>query len=118
MIERSVIQVDQCVDLPPAMMKISTVLVLSLAVLGLAEKVKFNDHKVFSVTAENEDQLKALKILEFDAMPSFDFWASAKAIGQKADIMVAPDQMQEFTDFLQVNNLQASVKVEDVQKLV
>ncbi|XP_055681899.1 uncharacterized protein LOC129789271 [Lutzomyia longipalpis] len=103
-------------DLPN--MKICAVFVISLAVVGLAEKVKFNDYKVFTVIPENEDQLKALKDLELDAVASFDFWASAKSVGQKADIMVAPGQMEEFHDFLQENNLQTSLKVEDVQKLI
>ncbi|XP_059619301.1 zinc carboxypeptidase-like [Phlebotomus argentipes] len=99
-------------------MKLWPILLICLAgVLG-QEQVKFSDYRVFSVTPQSEDQLKALRKLEFEVTPSFDFWASAKNVGQKADIMVAPGQMEDFKLFLEENNLEASVKIEDVQKLI
>lgn len=100
-------------------MKVCGVLLL-ISLLGgsWAEKVKFNDYKVFTVKPETEDQLKALRNLENDSVASFDFWTSAKNVGQKSDIMVAPGQMDEFKTFLEENHLEASIKIEDVQKLV
>ncbi|GAB0100159.1 hypothetical protein DMENIID0001_161540 [Sergentomyia squamirostris] len=98
-------------------MKFLVVLALVI-VASVATKVKFNDHKVFTVIPENEDQLKALRDLEIQSIPSFDFWASAKGVGHKADIMVSPEQMDDFREFLQQNNLESSLKIEDVQKLI
>uniref|UniRef100_A0A1B0CZA8 Zinc carboxypeptidase A 1 n=1 Tax=Phlebotomus papatasi TaxID=29031 RepID=A0A1B0CZA8_PHLPP len=95
-------------DIKCEMKVFGVLLVISLLGGNWAEKVKFNDYKVFTVQPETEDQLKALRSLEHDSVASFDFWTSAKNVGQKSDIMVAPGQMDEFRTFLEENHLEAS----------
>lgn len=76
---------------------------------SLAQQVRYDNYRVYSVKVENADHLDRLASIE----NQYDFWKSGN-IGQHSDIMVAPDQVDEFEQFIESMN--SSIKVDNVQR--
>lgn len=93
-----------------------TVVLLLIGSLYANRKVTFDDYQVFSVDVKNQQQLDALRELEDSGEDGINFWQSPTTIGQKSDIMVAPDTLEKFTEIIQQLGLERRVMVDDVQK--
>lgn len=88
-----------------------TVITLGILCLGqsLAQAVRFDNYRVYSVQVENEDHVRKLQSIE----NVYDFWKTG-TIGQHSDIMVSPRDVAEFEKF--VENMNSSIKVDNVQR--
>lgn len=83
--------------------------------LVAAEKVSFDNYRVYSVNVKNEQQLLELVQLENAGIGGIQFWQSPSGIGRKADIMVAPNQVNVVSELIEKLNLESHVMVENVQ---
>lgn len=89
----------------------SVVTILGILFFGqsLALTVRYDNYRVYSVKVENTDHLNRLESIS----GRYDFWKSGN-VGQQADIMVAPHEIDEFEKFIE--NMNSSVKVDNVQR--
>jgi len=98
---------------------------LSLALLGLvaltvAEKVKYNNYKVYRVTPQNEEERSLLLSLESDN-PGVVFWKHVRKVGMPVDIMIPPHLQNDILDGIRSfkgKGLQSYEMVNDVQSLI
>lgn len=81
---------------------------------GQAEKMRFDNHKVFSITPHTDDQVEALQALEMDPFGDYQFWTSP-GYKEVVDIVVPPHKQLEFTDFLEHFRLESAIKIENLQ---
>lgn len=93
-------------------MKLLALLCAMVAVVA-AEKLRFDDNRVYSLDVTNQEQLDWLHQLENDA-DGFLFWNSI-AIGSNVDLMVAPHRMSEFDEMTAKFRIPHELKVENVQ---
>lgn len=96
-------------------MKLLVLLCVLIAVIG-AEKVRFDNHRVYSLVATNQDQLDWLNQLEHDR-DGYLFW-NGISMGRNVDLMVSPQRMSEFNEMSTKFGISGELKVENVQKLV
>lgn len=93
-------------------MKLLALLCVFFAVVA-AEKMRFDDNRVYSLVVTNEEQLGWLHRLEIDG-DGFLFWNNI-AIGSNVDLMVAPHRLSEFEEISAQLGITSELKVENVQ---
>lgn len=84
--------------------------------LVAAERVRYDDHKVYRVIPLTEEHLKVLKNLVL--RDHYDFWKDVSFVGMPVDIIVPPKRSIEFNDMIKEQRLPAVVYIEDVQKTI
>lgn len=72
-------------------------------------------YQVYEVTAKTIHQLQDL--IDLEQSGSYDFW---NRIGFNAptDIMAAPDQINQLTDYLSKSNIEYRMKISNVQQYI
>ncbi|XP_055697296.1 zinc carboxypeptidase-like [Phlebotomus papatasi] len=83
-----------------------------------AEKLRFDNYKVYKVQVDNEEQLKVMHQIERAAFSSYDFWRSPSYVGNPVEVMVAPHKLSEFEDIMSFLKFSYSLKIANVQELV
>jgi hypothetical protein len=98
-------------------MKLFLSLVLcGLVALALAEKVKYDNYKVFRITPKNEEERSIL--LDFEANnPGVIFWKHVRKVGLPVDIMVPP-HLLPLMEEIQGLGINSKEMVNDVQSLI
>lgn len=92
------------------------VLLLATFLTGLiAEKDRFDNHKVYSVHIDTLDQLQLFQNLG-ENVNGFLLW-NYPVLGDTVDIMVAPHKLSEFRELTDLYNLKISLKIKNVQRL-
>ncbi|CAD5209553.1 unnamed protein product [Bursaphelenchus xylophilus] len=74
-------------------------------------------YTVLRVTVSNDTQLKLLSKL-VEKSNEYNFWKEARAIGDRADIMVRDVLIDDFIHKMDTFNMTHSVIIEDVEKLI
>ncbi|KAK4016629.1 hypothetical protein OUZ56_031587 [Daphnia magna] len=76
---------------------------------------QYDGYQVYEVTAKTIHQLQDL--IDLEQSGSYDFW---NRIGFNAptDIMAAPDQINQLTDYLSKSNIEYRMKISNVQQLI
>lgn len=98
-------------------MKLFLSLVLcGLVAVALAEKVKYNNYKVFRFTPRNESERQFLLNIESNN-PGFIFWKHVRKVGLPVDIMVPPHLLPMLDEF-KTRGVMAQEMVNDVQSLI
>jgi carboxypeptidase A len=98
-------------------MKVFLSLVLcGLVALAVAEKVKYNNYKVYRFTPRTEEERKVLLDLE-ENNPGFVFWKHVRGVGLPVDIMVPPHLVPMISD-IRAKNVPVQEMVNDVQSLI
>ncbi|XP_021955309.1 zinc carboxypeptidase [Folsomia candida] len=100
-------------------------LVVTLTLLGLAfsnqisaERVKYDNYKVYRFIPQTEEERQVLIQLQ-ESNLGVKFWKGVKSVGQPVDVMVPPHvQMDLLPAMTRRENMGVSVFVEDVQKLI
>lgn len=92
------------------------VALLFAAGLVTANKASFENYRVYSVDVENDWQLQELHHLENADFGGLEFWKSPSAVGQRADIMVAPHQVAMFSETIEKLRLSSRLMVDNVQR--
>ncbi|KAF5305811.1 hypothetical protein FQR65_LT07550 [Abscondita terminalis] len=89
----------------------------ALMIFGCAwvnDTTRYDGFKVYRVLPTNSRQLDALSEIE----KSYDFWIEVGNINHHVDVMVAPDQIKTFEEFITDLNLEKDIIIEDVQYLI
>lgn len=92
-----------------------TVLLFFSIITGLiAEKERFDHHRLYGVQIDTLDQLQLFQKLE-DNSDGFLLW-NYPVLGDLLDVMVAPHKLSEFNDMTQLYNLKTNLKIKNVQR--
>lgn len=83
----------------------------------MAEKVRFDNFKVFRIIPENKEAIDVLKALE-DTLDSFNFWQEPTRPGHYVDVMVPPTLQSQFQDTLAKNKYTSTIFINNVQYLI
>ncbi|XP_055697297.1 zinc carboxypeptidase-like [Phlebotomus papatasi] len=92
--------------------------VVILLAFSNAEKVRFDNYKVYVVQIENEEQLNVMHEIERTAFSSYDFWKSPSYVGNPVEVMVAPHKLSEFEEIMESLQYNYTLKIANVQELV
>lgn len=87
---------------------------LLLAVLITAEKIRFDNHEVYSLDVKTVDQLEALRDIENSPSDGYTFWNTI-GLNRMVDLMVSPERRSEFLQIVEELNLTHVLKIENVQ---
>lgn len=98
-------------------MKSLVLLLLAICPAFLAEKVRFDNFKVYRVTPEDEAAIEALRALD-DTIDGFNFWKEPSRVGNPADLMVPSNLERQFQDVLTKNKYTSAVLIDNVQDLI
>lgn len=79
-----------------------------------AEKERFDNHRLYGVQIETLDQLQLFRNLE-DNSDGYLLWNSP-VLDNTVDIMVAPHKVSEFNQLTELYNLEARLKIKNVQR--
>lgn len=97
------------------MYKLFCLALLTLVLAINAEtKIRFDNHRVFSLKVTNEKQMKILRGIESQPSDGYQFWNSVVP-GKKVDLMVAPHKLDDFKNLANSLALEYELKIEDVQ---
>lgn len=95
------------------------VLLAVVAICNGHVKRRFDNHQVFSINVETEEQIKALRQLQDSHLESgISLWNGLRRRGHSSDVLVAPHKLAEFNDMLSRLGLKSTLVVKNVQKLV
>ncbi|KAL7306787.1 hypothetical protein TKK_0001149 [Trichogramma kaykai] len=97
-------------------MRIALVL-LAAAAFATAEKVSFQNYKVFRVVPKSTDELELLKHLE-NYNGQYSYWSSPNKVGHAVDIMVSPQSQSDFVNLMSSSNVHYHTYIENVQRLI
>lgn len=84
-----------------------------MAALG---KESFEGNQVLRIVPETKIQLSLIKDLE--AIDELDFWMRAGNVGAPVDVRVPPTSLQFVKTFLEAQNIEYSVMIEDLQVIL
>ncbi|XP_053971893.1 zinc carboxypeptidase-like [Hylaeus volcanicus] len=93
------------------------IVLVALFALATAEKVRYDNYKVFRVTPQSEEQLHTVRDLE-SLSDSFSFWKEPTAVNGFADVMVAPHKTHDFTEMMDNLGVKYETFIPDVQTLI
>uniref|UniRef100_A0A1B0DHR3 Zinc carboxypeptidase A 1 n=1 Tax=Phlebotomus papatasi TaxID=29031 RepID=A0A1B0DHR3_PHLPP len=99
--------------------KMRNLIVFSVVILlafSSAEKVRFDNYKVYKVQIDNEEQLHVMHEIEKAAFSSYDFWRSPSYVGNPVEIMVAPHKLSEFEEIMESLKYDYILKITNVQE--
>lgn len=92
-------------------------LLLLVAVVISAEKMRFDHHKVYRLNVQNKDQMNILRQLEETPNGDYKFWNSPRA-GQPVEVVVPPQKLYEFHGIMNDFNINHELQIDDLQTLV
>lgn len=96
-------------------MKLLCGVVLAFVVASiLAEKMRFDHHKVYNLKVENDEQSNVLRQIEETPDGEYVFWDSP-AVGRDVDVVVPPQKLYEFEGIMNNFNIFHELKIENVQ---
>lgn len=82
-------------------------------------KQRFDNHQVFSVDVETEQQIETLRRLQDGNYDSgISLWNGLRGRGKSSDVLVAPHKLAEFKDMLSRLGLKSTLVVKNVQTSV
>lgn len=87
---------------------------LLLAALVTAEKIRFDNHEVYSLGVKTIEQLEALRNIENSPNDGYTFW-NTLGLNRTLDLMVSPEKRSEFLKIVEELNLSHDLKIENVQ---
>lgn len=95
-----------------------TVLLLAVGVCStLAEKVRFDNYRVYDVSIENDEQLQVLQYLE-QFSDGYSFWEPPVRKNTNLKIVVPPHKIGDFVEMTQRLDMENSLTVNNLQELV
>lgn len=97
------------------MFKILFILLPFVLALNAETKIRFDNHKVYSLKIKNEEQITVLRSIESHPVDGYHFWNNVVP-GKNLDLMVAPHKFQDFQDLADSLAIEYELKVENVQK--
>lgn len=98
-------------------MKVVAFIFLVYPVSFLAEKVRYDNFKVYRVIPEDQLAIETLRTLE-DTLEGFNFWQEPTKEGNAVDMMVPPSLEHEFQNILSKHNFSSTILINNVQDLI
>ncbi|XP_071944571.1 carboxypeptidase B-like [Antedon mediterranea] len=98
-------------------MDLRLVCLAAVVVLCAAEPRRYDGYKVFRITPNSDDDMKALKKLKSVVEDKVDFWRDIRAVGSPVDIMVSPQMEKLLANIAKEYKLDVDVAIEDIQPL-
>lgn len=96
---------------------LTAIAVLALVTsITLATPARFDNYKVYSVQVESDEHHEHLTNLQHTSS-EYSMW-NAIRVGRSADIMVPPHKTAEFHELIAALNLNATLKIDNVQHLI
>lgn len=98
---------------------VETIFLRGVNIFCTSNLFKFNKnfnfrYKVWSVTPRTENQGQLLLLWEDNE--SIDFWEPLSRKGRSSRIMVAPDTQTQFVSFLEKNDIEHELIIENVER--
>ncbi|KXJ75388.1 hypothetical protein RP20_CCG011859 [Aedes albopictus] len=98
-------------------MRIPCLVLVAVLALVSGERVRFDNYRVYDVAIENVDQLQVMQYLE-QYPDGYTFWESPVQTGMKVSVMVPPHKVEDFQDLCLRMEMEVSLKIENVQRLI
>ncbi|XP_075455479.1 carboxypeptidase A1 [Ascaphus truei] len=93
-------------------------LVLFVVVAAASSLENFVGHQVLRILTADEAQVELVKELENLEHLQLDFWQSPRAVGKPIDIRVPFNSLQSVKIYLESNDIQYNVMIEDLESLL
>ncbi|XP_043285895.1 zinc carboxypeptidase-like [Venturia canescens] len=103
-------------DRGDTMLKLTIALAL-LALLAAGERESYENYRVFRVTPTSDEQTSFLHYLSENSH-EYNFWNGPSQTNVPADLMVAPDGIEDFENLMNAADLPYSTYIENVQRLI
>ena len=87
-----------------------------IAVACAAQKIRFDNYRVYSAEAANSDQLKILQDLQSAA--GVIFWEEPKTLFSKVNIALPPAQVADFLSLTEDAQIKTKLEIENLQDLI
>jgi len=81
-------------------------------------KVQFNDYKVYAIKVESLKAFEKLNSFSIQNDNELQTWREARELGDITDLMVSPQIQEKFEMFLNDSQINYSIKIHDVQRLI
>lgn len=93
---------------------------ITLAVsICLAEKIRYDNYKVYRLIPNDEETFKILKQIEVGGeLSNYNFFSPLVKVGDPVDLMVPPHQVDYIENLAKSRGMNASVLMENVQKYI
>ncbi|XP_059617060.1 zinc carboxypeptidase-like [Phlebotomus argentipes] len=88
-----------------------------LLALAAADRARFDNYRVYSVSIENQEHLRTLKSVN-KGLNGYDFLTEPRIVGSVADIIVAPHLQEDFESLTKDNGLKVELVTADLQKMI
>lgn len=88
-------------------------ILLSTSIIS-ANYVSYKHFKVYKVIPENDKEVQVLNDLQ--KQNEYNFWTDIVTVGSAVRIMVTPEKVANFQDYMTNVGIKAQVVVEDVQR--
>lgn len=100
-------------------MKFLFALLASAVGLSLAEKIRFDNYKVYRLIPNDEETLNILKQWEDrDGLSDYNLWSPVTKVGGEVDVMVPPYRIEEIEHMAKTRYMNASILIENVQEVI
>lgn len=80
-----------------------------------SEQVRFDNHALYKIHPENEEQVKFLKKFE-DELEGLDFWKRVSRAGDYASVVVPPEIKKKFEHLLKKRSIRSELMQENIQE--
>lgn len=89
--------------------------IISSFLVVCGEKIRYDDYRVYSITIENNKQLKALRNLE-QISDGISLIETPAAPHQMAELIVSPQKLPFIAEFFEFNKLKHHIQIRNLQK--
>lgn len=93
---------------------LSGITLLFVAGVISANRMRFDDHRVYKLDVKNVEQLDVLRQLEETPNGDFTFWDSPR-LGHSVDVVVPPQKLYEFDGIMKNFNIIHELKIDNLQ---
>ncbi|GAB0094435.1 zinc carboxypeptidase-like [Sergentomyia squamirostris] len=93
------------------------VVILTVLTLVVAEPHRFDNHRMYRLRVERDEQLQVLKSLK-TGQNSYEYFDEPRQTGQELDIIIPPTLQSEFETILKDKEFSAKLVINNLQDLV
>ncbi|GAB0094437.1 zinc carboxypeptidase-like [Sergentomyia squamirostris] len=93
------------------------IVILAVLALAAAEPHRFDNHRVYRLRVERDEQLQVLKSLK-TGQNSYEYFDEPRQTGQEVDIIIPPTLQSEFETILKDKEFSAKLVINNLQDLV
>ena len=91
-------------------------LVLLASCSVFAEKIRYDNYKVFTVNIEEESQLQVLQ--DFQNEQGVIFWEAPQYVSTKVNVAIPPQQLDSFQEIMSGANIKSKLLIENMQDVI